>query len=231
MSLVCPSKTSFTDSELNQIYGDNIKHGVLPSSPFNSSHRESNGMLTEKSLSDLIVSLTNSGIIPQATPEKPKEFMEKQKQLLKNIGEEYCFYDSRYKYSLQKLLKSIQTGYVNNSDAVQQDIQKNLQNTQRLNQRLNDLSQIANSLTNKMLQTSSSLNAQISEFNKKIEEKQKKLQHQNSILSSNSATEKLNKEMVKFTEEKARYTNNLLKMYSFLNIVALGLLVYVYRSS
>ena len=37
--------------------------------------------------------------------------------------------------------------------------------------------------------------------------------------------------MVKYTEEKARYTDNLLKMYSVLNIVALGLLVYVYKSA
>jgi hypothetical protein len=37
--------------------------------------------------------------------------------------------------------------------------------------------------------------------------------------------------MVKYSEEKARYTDNLLKLYSFLNVVALGLLVYVYRAS
>ena len=37
--------------------------------------------------------------------------------------------------------------------------------------------------------------------------------------------------MVKYTEEKSRYTNNLLKMYSVLNIVALSLLVYVYKSA
>ena len=37
--------------------------------------------------------------------------------------------------------------------------------------------------------------------------------------------------MVKYTEEKGRYTDNLLKVYSVLNIVVLGLLVYVYKSA
>jgi hypothetical protein len=37
--------------------------------------------------------------------------------------------------------------------------------------------------------------------------------------------------MVKYSEEKARYSDNLLKMYSFLNVVALGLLIYVYKAA
>jgi len=37
--------------------------------------------------------------------------------------------------------------------------------------------------------------------------------------------------MVKFSEEKNRYSANLLKLYSFLNVVALGLLVYVYKAA
>jgi hypothetical protein len=48
---------------------------------------------------------------------------------------------------------------------------------------------------------------------------------------SNEASTKLKKEMVKYTEEKGRYSDNLLRLYSFLNMVALGLLVYVYRAS
>ena len=37
--------------------------------------------------------------------------------------------------------------------------------------------------------------------------------------------------MVKYSEEKARHTDNLLKLYSFLNVVALGLLVYIYKAA
>jgi hypothetical protein len=37
--------------------------------------------------------------------------------------------------------------------------------------------------------------------------------------------------MVEYTEEKSRYTDNLMKMYSVLNIVVVGLLVYVYKAA
>ena len=82
-----------------------------------------------------------------------------------------------------------------------------------------------------MISSNQNLLGDIKKFNKDLSDKQSKLEGQSKILKSNQATTLLNKQMVKFTEEKARYTNNLLKMYSFLNIVALGLLVYVYRSA
>ena len=68
-------------------------------------------------------------------------------------------------------------------------------------------------------------------FDGEIKDLQVKLTEQNKIISSSEATTKLNKEMVKYTEEKGKYTDNLLKMYSVLNIVALGLLIYVYKSA
>ena len=72
---------------------------------------------------------------------------------------------------------------------------------------------------------------EIDAFNKQIQELKNKLSQQSAIIMSNESTTKLRKEMVKYTEEKGRYSDNLLKLYSFLNIVALGLLVYVYKAS
>jgi hypothetical protein len=40
----------------------------------------------------------------------------------------------------------------------------------------------------------------------------------------------LQKEMEAYSRQKAQYHNNMLALYSFLNITALGLLFYVYRS-
>ena len=65
----------------------------------------------------------------------------------------------------------------------------------------------------------------------KVQELQKKLAEQNAVLNSSEATMQLNKQMVKYTEEKARRSNNLLQLYGFLNVVVLGLLVYVYRAA
>jgi hypothetical protein len=49
----------------------------------------------------------------------------------------------------------------------------------------------------------------------------------NASLSTNM---KLYKEMELYSRQKATYTNNLLGLYSFLNITAIGLLFYIYRS-
>ena len=49
----------------------------------------------------------------------------------------------------------------------------------------------------------------------------------NASLSTNM---KLYKEMELYSRQKADYTNNLLGLYSFLNVISLGLLFYIYRS-
>ena len=71
----------------------------------------------------------------------------------------------------------------------------------------------------------------ISDFNDTIQQQQQKLESQNALISSTEASAKIKKQMVKYTEEKARRTDNLLKLYSVLNIVALGLLVYIYKAA
>jgi hypothetical protein len=231
MSFTCPTQTALTDNELNQTFGNGTVQGLLPSSPSGASDRDGNGMLTSKVVTGIIASLKSSGIIPASSASKPDIFAQKQGELLKNIQAEYCFYEARYKYSLNKLFDSIRQGYTNNTGDIQAQIQKYLASTQALNRQMNDLTQIINAVTDNMLSTATSQEAEIKALNKKIEEVSKKLQSQNKIISSGQAVTNLNKQMIKYTEEKSKYTNNLLGLYSFLNIVALGLLVYVYKSS
>ena len=228
----CPAKTAITDSELNQTYTNKDKPGILPSSSPSSSDRDGNGMLSASTLSALMASLKGSGVIPTATAKgDPELFLRKQEELLKNIESEYCFYEARYKYSLEKLFKNINIGYMNNTGDVQSGIQSNLASTQILNQKLNDLTQIINGITDDMLSSTNSLEAETKALDKKMKEQKKKLDAQNKIITSNQAATELNKQMVKFTEQKGKYSDNLLGLYSFLNIVALGLLIYVYKSA
>jgi hypothetical protein len=228
----CPAKTAITDSELNQTYMNKDKPGVLPSSPPSSSDREGNAMLKSTTIKTIVSSLKNSGVIPTATTKgNPEEFMRKQQELLKNIESEYCFYEARYKYALEQLFKNINMGYMNNTGDVQSTIQSKLTSTQVLNQKLNDLTQIINGITEDMLSSTSSLEAETKALDNKMKEQKQKLDAQNKIINSNQAVTELNKQMVKFTEQKAKYSNNLLGLYSFMNIVALGLLIYVYKSA
>lgn len=227
----CPTNSALTDVELSQTFSNGTTSGLLPSSPSGASDRDGSGMLNKTTVQSIISSLTNSGIIPSNTLNNSEIFIKKQADLLKNVQAEYCFYESRYKYSLEQLLNAINQGYLNNTGNTQTQIQKYLTSTQVLNQQLNDLTQIINGVTEYMLSSTTNLEKNITVFDKKLKEQQAKLIEQNKIISSTEAVTKLNKQMVKFTEQKAKYSNNLLGLYSFLNIVALGLLVYVYKSA
>lgn len=227
----CPAQTAITDSELSQAYGNGTQPAILPSTPNGASDREGNGMLKAATVSQIIANLKSTGIIPTATPTNAEAFDKKRAALLASVQAEYCFYDARYKYALQRLLGSIQQAYVANNSTTQTSVQQYLTATQALNQRLNDLVQIINGVTDDMLSTTSNMGSEIQAYSKQMKEQQKKLAHQKEIISSSQAVTKLNKEMVKYTEEKARYSDNLLKLYSVLNIVVLGLLIYVYKSS
>ncbi len=227
----CPANTALTDSELSQTFGNGKVQGILPKSQNGSSDRDNNGMLKKTVVNSIVGSLKGSGVIPSVTTSSDELYIKKQSELLKNIQDEYCFYESRYKYALDKLFNAIQQGYMNNNGDTQNSIQSYLQATQGLNQRLNDLTQIINGVTDDMMSSSSNLEAEIKAFDKKIKEQQQKLSAQNKIISSSQAVTTINKQMVKFTDQKAKYSDNLLGLYSFLNIVALGLLIYVYKSA
>lgn len=231
MSFSCPNQTSLTDTDLNATFGNGTVQGLLPSSANPASDRDGNGMLNKNAVQSIVSGLKGSGVIPNAQTTTPELYVKKQQDLLKNVQSEYCFYEARYKYSLQQLFNTIQQGYMNNTGDVQTAVQRYLQTTQGLNQRLNDLTQIINGVTDDMLSSTSDLENEIQAFDKQIREQKSKLDAQNKIISSNQAVSELNKQMVKFTEQKAKYSDNLLGLYSFLNIVALGLLVYVYKSA
>ena len=207
-----------TDNDLNLTYNS----GLLPLQPNGDMDRE-NGILKSTVVDTIVLNLKNSGIIPTVTANTDL-FIKKQNDLMQNVKSEYCFYYSRYSYSLQKLLKAI-------SDSNTVNINKYLDSTQSLNKKMNDLIQIINGVNGELLLSNTHMTQEVKKFDDEIKQLHTKLVNQNKIISSNEAVNKLNKEMVKYTEEKSRYTNNLLKMYSVLNIVALSLLVYVYKSA
>jgi len=229
MAITCTTKSSFTDNELNQTFGDGKVTGVLPATP--STDRDSSGMINTAAITRIITSLKTAGIVPAAKTSDTDGYVEKKKIFLTNVQDEYCFYDSRYKYALEKLFGAIRDGYNSNTADTSTTIQKYLTLSQTLNKRLNDLTQIINGVIDDMLKVTSEMEAEIAAFVKKIQEQQVKLNEQNKIITSGEAAVKIKKEMVKYTEEKARNSNNLLNLYSFLNVVTLGLLVYVYKAA
>jgi hypothetical protein len=226
----CP-KTTLTDTELREIYSNGTKPGILPSTSSSAADRDSSGVLNKSAVNAIIETLKQSGIIPNMKERNSEVVMKKQDELLKNIKAEYAFYELKYKYAIEKLLCVIEQERIKNNSDIQTIIQPYLEVARELNRKLNDLIQIINGIKDNMASSTSELNDKVKEFDKLTNEKQVKLDYQNRIISSNQASVELNKQMVKFTEQKAKYTNNLLGLYSFFNVVALGLLVYVYKSA
>jgi len=227
----CPAQTISTDTELSASYGTGIKVGVLPTVPSGASERDNKGKLLQATLSTLITNLKSTGIIPSPSSGAPTVFIQKQQALIQNLQAEYCFYESRYKYALDKLFTAISTGYLTGSTENKATVESYLSKTKMLNTRLNDLTQIMNGITESMLSTSDTIANEIEQFNQRIKVQKDKLDTQNKIIMTGDATTNIRKQMVQYTEEKAKYTDNLLSLYSFLNIVALGLLVYVYKAA
>jgi len=229
--------TALTDSDLTAQFGSLTQPGLIPSDGFPQDQRDDRGLLNKSFVQQTVTQMLNAGQVPKpphgnsTSAAAVEEFAKKDAAFIASLKAEYCFYDSRYKYALQQLIAKLQIGYTNNDQTNATLIQKYLKATQGLNQRLNDLSQITNELTKQRLQQTQDLNSEINSLNSELASKSEKLAEQNKILSSQQSTALLYKDMVRYTKEKADANNNLLTLYSFLNIVALGLLVYVYRSA
>jgi hypothetical protein len=243
-STFCSSVSSqipaFTDAELlNKFTSSTGSKGLLTqfdSQPNDSNRDPRTGLLSDTFLQNYVQTLMGSeGVIPtpptQSDSTTIPKYMSDDENLINQIKVEYCFYESRYFYALDKLIQSLKDGFLSKDSTKKQIVQNNLNNTRLLNLRLNDLIQIVNAVTKQRLQNSQNYNKTVNDFNTLMDKRSAEIKAQSDILNSQNATALLNKEMVKYTAEKNRANANLLSLYSFLNVFALGMLIYIYRST
>jgi hypothetical protein len=217
------------------MYGTTTSPGLLPSDGFPQTDRDNKALLKPDVLKTLVSTMSAAGKIPTPPPVSSKSdaietYMKKNRQFTENLKAEYCFYDSRYKYAINQLFNKLKAGYSQTDLTNQTIIQTYLQASVALNMKLNDLSQIMNEITVRRLEQTQGQNSEINTINQALETRSKKLSEQYKILSSQQATAILYKDMVKYSKERADSTNNMLQLYSFMNIVMVGVLVYLYRS-
>lgn len=156
----------------------------------------------------------------------------KETATMRKIQNEYCFYYFRYKYSLETLFdKLVATSKTTTlSAADKQDIQNKLTRAKNFNEKLNDIIQITNFIAQKRAAEMREQNAEINTMNASISSTYQVLQEHRRLLNSETNVQDLRKRMVEFSEEKNRSAMNLLSLYGFLNLVAIGLLFYIARS-
>ena len=230
-----------TDTSLQAPYtSTNGSPSLMGSANVASAERTERGLLTPTATLAAVKALKAQGLIPtpptitsnSVSETGPIEaYMKQDQDFVANLKAEYCYYDGRYRYALQQLIKGLQQGYTDSNTTNQQSIQNYLKLTQGLNRTLNDMTQIVNQITQQRRQETKDQSTSINSLNQELVSRGNQLGAQNDILQKEQGAANLYKEMVKFTREKANYTNNMLALYSFLNITALGLLFYIYRSA
>jgi hypothetical protein len=157
---------------------------------------------------------------------------QKETATMRKIQDEYCFYYFRYKFTLEtlfdKLVVTSKASSLNDTD--RQDIQSKLNRARTFNEKLNDLIQITNYIAEKRASEMRQQTSEINSMNSGLAATFTTLQSHRKLLNSETSVQDLRKRMVEFTEEKNRSAMNLLSLFGFMNLVAIGLLFYIARS-
>lgn len=187
------------------------------------------GIITDQAIKSKIQSLISLGVIPTTTRD-PSGLVAANEALRQNLNDEFCWYETRYMYSLQKFLNYATLQQQGGGAAVAAAATSWLENTKKLNLRTNSVLQVIAVLPDIQmghLKTSQrDLDTSAAQLKKKLEA----LQAGYARLNRNDAVLESQKEMVRYTEEKNHHTHNRLILWTAMNILALGAIFYVYRA-
>jgi len=149
--------------------------------------------------------------------------------LMYSLKYEFCYWAKAYKIVLGDYItvqNSTSLSTTNKTEMSRQIINQ----LNSINLRLSDLTMIAGYIGTKQSTDISGLNTNVNTYITDITTQTSSLQAQSSMLSSSDVKSKLRSRMLQYTEEKNAYANQLLATYGCANLIALGLLFYIYRS-
>lgn len=175
----------------------------------------------------------NNAIAPNIltpTNNDPIAIFAKQSEKLRNlIKAEYCYYQNRYAYILNTYLTNAA------STSTSSIAEKQKASVINLNSVLNQILQVYQALINSRNTTISTYytNAgmNINSLNDDVTKSRTSLQKQSTILQNAKLETDVQSAMVEYSIEKNQSSRNLLVIYGFMNLVAAGLIVYLYRST
>lgn len=255
MAAVCPNtKPISLESEAILTFGEKDTptfgmESIIPKNA-NIARDGSTGRLTTATLESLYTNLTSGssprllGLAaynermenmndPKKSPEVVRSLLvglgEREKKTMNDIQTEFCFNFVRYQWSLNQLFaKLVETSKKENlPDTDKNEIQKFLNYAKDYNQKLNDIIQLTNFIATKRASEMGEQNTQINKLNNELSKMFNSLSTTNENLRKEDALVQLRQRMVEYTQEKNASAANLLGLYGFLNLVALGLLFYI----
>jgi hypothetical protein len=232
------NKESITDTNYTDSYDTAAHPSSLPASGTGFSNIGSNGLVDQTEVDNYIITLLSKANANAPGGTDPNNlnpasnFAKSASGLRARLADEYCFYYKRYMYALQKVLLLAATSGLNlagNADYIQK---KKI--AQDLNSKLNQLLQIMQGLINvrtKNLKDYYGSETGVNSLNTELDNARKSLVTHMGKLQSNDMEMDVKSSMIDYTLEKNSSSRNLLAIYGFMNIVAAGILFYLYRTS
>lgn len=245
MALCQADSSSYSDTELSAAYTNDKTVPIIPPNGFTGKSRTSDpyNLLTESEVNAIVDTMyrVNNKIpmMPEfslnsddtsAQDRAFNKYMTDNEILKNEIFDEYCFYNNRYRYAIRQLISMIAdatAGVTVNQERINTLTQISIS----LNQKLTDMTQIVNGITKLQYEKARLMDQTINDLNTKIKSYFDNLKKQAKILNAEAPAAELKKRMVEFTREKSLVSNNMLSFYFFMDVVALGILFYVYRAS
>lgn len=160
-----------------------------------------------------------------------EDYAKKSADLRKSINNEYCYYYVRYTFILKEVLILAATKPANE---LGESYTRMKNNTAGLNSKLNQILQIIQALVNSRITSLKEYygtNTGVNQINTDLDSTREDLLTHSKLLKNKAMEKDLKSAMVDYTVEKNSSSRNLLAIYGFMNIVAAGLIFYLYRSS
>ncbi len=208
---------------------------MLPASGFT---RDASGRVPEATLTAYITTLLQqeNALPPTAlssVPANASEYATKTQALRTKINDEFCYYYRRYTYILPMILQKAVSASKTVLDA-DTDYNTMKTNAIAINKKLNDIIELLNGMNNSGNQALNgyySGTGGINSLNSQLQATKDNLKKSADILQSSDMEIEAKKAMIDYTLEKNSSSRNMLGLYVFMNLVAGGLLFYLYRST
>jgi len=193
--------------------------------------RSADGTLTGEAVKAHISRLRAEKLVPEnvavdAATDVIAKFAAADEAALKAIREEYCYIRSRYEYCVRRFIEG---AYSAGSGSTVTNYDTWIESARILVVRLLDILTLIAALKDERATkyASQSAAAEAAAATAKIS----MLLSQKKDLNDPESAKKLYSKMVEYTTEKNKANSNLIALYSGLNLVALGMLFYIYRAS
>jgi len=227
---ICPNNTgTFTDAELEAVFANGIATSTIEPDSITKK-------LPDSQLLSHISTLQTSGAIPNypmtTTPGGNIDINAQtnaDKAFLTKVQNEYCFYQQRYTFALNKFLtKAVSTVTTENDEATNIYLPK----SEKLNRKLNSIMQILDKLNSTRVNNLTyTLQPQIDTLNNDIKTTSQQIQTQYALLSSNDAVFETQNQMIVYTKEKNEHVINQIALFTIMNAFAIGGIFAIWRMS